>query len=35
VPDALRVHYPQLDAVATEPSKEPALFPMPLPETHG
>lgn len=29
VPETLRHHYPQLDAIATEPSKEPTLFPLP------
>lgn len=29
VPDSLRNHYPQLDAIATEPAKEPTLFPLP------
>jgi hypothetical protein len=28
VPETLRHHYPQLDAIATEPSKEPTLFPL-------
>jgi uncharacterized protein YecE (DUF72 family) len=31
VPDTLRSHYPQLDAIATEPAKEPTLFPLPPP----
>jgi uncharacterized protein YecE (DUF72 family) len=31
VPDTLRSHYPQLDAIASEPSKEPTLFPLPPP----
>ena len=29
VPEPLRSHYPQLDAIATEPAKEPTLFPLP------
>ncbi len=29
VPETLRHHYPQLDSIATEPSKEPTLFPLP------
>lgn len=29
VPDTLRTHYPQLDAIASEPAKEPTLFPLP------
>jgi uncharacterized protein YecE (DUF72 family) len=29
VPDSLRNHYPQLDAIASEPAKEPTLFPLP------
>src|SRR5271156_5782895 len=29
VPEPLRHHYPQLDSIATEPSKEPTLFPLP------
>ena len=29
VPDTLRAHYPQLDAIANEPSIEPTLFPLP------
>jgi uncharacterized protein YecE (DUF72 family) len=29
VPENLRHHYPQLDLIATEPSKEPTLFPLP------
>jgi len=29
VPDTLRSHYPQLDAIASEPAKEPTLFPLP------
>lgn len=29
VPDTLRSHYPQLDAIATEPAREPTLFPLP------
>lgn len=29
VPDTLRSHYPQLDAIAAEPAKEPTLFPIP------
>jgi uncharacterized protein YecE (DUF72 family) len=29
VPDTLRSHYPQLEAIADEPSKEPTLFPLP------
>lgn len=29
VPDSLRSHYPQLDAIASEPAKEPTLFPLP------
>lgn len=28
VPEPLRQHYPQLDAIASEPSKEPTLFPL-------
>jgi len=28
VPETLRHHYPQLDSIATEPSKEPTLFPL-------
>jgi uncharacterized protein YecE (DUF72 family) len=31
VPDTLRSHYPQLDAIATAPAKEPTLFPLPPP----
>jgi uncharacterized protein YecE (DUF72 family) len=31
VPDTLRNHYPQLDAIAAEPAKEPTLFPLPPP----
>jgi len=31
VPEALRNHYPQLDTIASEPSKEPTLFPLPPP----
>jgi hypothetical protein len=31
VPDTLRSHYPQLDAIASEPAKEPTLFPIPPP----
>ena len=29
VPEPLRSHYPQLDAIASEPPKEPTLFPLP------
>lgn len=29
VPDVLRSHFPQLDPIATEPAKEPTLFPIP------
>ncbi|MGC1636873.1 MAG: DUF72 domain-containing protein, partial [Candidatus Acidiferrales bacterium] len=29
VPDTLRSHYPQLELIADEPSKEPTLFPLP------
>ncbi|HTU34721.1 MAG TPA: DUF72 domain-containing protein [Candidatus Acidoferrum sp.] len=29
VPDTLRSHYPQLDAIASEPAREPTLFPLP------
>jgi len=29
VPETLRHHYPQLDSIATEPSREPTLFPLP------
>ena len=29
VPDTLRSHYPQLEAIANEPSSEPTLFPLP------
>lgn len=29
VPDTLRSHYPQLEAIADEPSKAPTLFPLP------
>ena len=29
VPDSLRNHYPQLDSIASEPAKEPTLFPLP------
>lgn len=29
VPDTLRSHYPQLNAIASEPAKEPTLFPLP------
>jgi uncharacterized protein YecE (DUF72 family) len=29
VPDTLRTHYPQLDAIASAPAKEPTLFPLP------
>ncbi len=29
VPDTLRSHYPQLDPIASEPTKEPTLFPLP------
>jgi len=29
VPDTLRAHYPQLDAIANQPSIEPTLFPLP------
>jgi uncharacterized protein YecE (DUF72 family) len=29
VPETLRHHYPQLEAIADEPSKEPTLFPIP------
>jgi uncharacterized protein YecE (DUF72 family) len=35
VPEPLRQHYPQLDAIATEPARQPTLFPVaPLPEPH-
>ncbi|MFZ3215082.1 MAG: DUF72 domain-containing protein [Candidatus Acidiferrales bacterium] len=29
VPEALRAHYPQLEAIASEPAAEPTLFPLP------
>lgn len=29
VPEPLRSHYPELDAIASEPAKEPTLFPLP------
>jgi uncharacterized protein YecE (DUF72 family) len=29
VPETLRAHYPQLNTIATEPAKEPTLFPLP------
>lgn len=29
VPETLRIHYPRLEAIANEPSKEPTLFPLP------
>ncbi len=29
VPETLRHHYPQLESIASEPSKEPTLFPLP------
>jgi len=29
VPETLRNHYPRLEAIANEPSKEPTLFPLP------
>lgn len=29
VPDSLRSHYPQLDSIASEPAREPTLFPLP------
>jgi uncharacterized protein YecE (DUF72 family) len=32
VPETLRHHYPQLDAIADEPAKEPMLFPLPPPD---
>jgi len=28
VPEPLRRHYPQLDSIASEPPKEPLLFPL-------
>lgn len=31
VPEPLRHHYPQLESIASEPSKEPTLFPIPPP----
>jgi len=31
VPEALRHHYPQLETIASEPSREPTLFPLPPP----
>jgi uncharacterized protein YecE (DUF72 family) len=31
VPEPLRQHYPQLEAIASEPAKEPTLFPLPPP----
>lgn len=31
VPDTLRSHYPQLDAIAAAPANEPTLFPLPPP----
>ena len=31
VPDTLRSHYPQLESIASEPAKEPTLFPLPPP----
>jgi uncharacterized protein YecE (DUF72 family) len=30
VPETLRHHYPRLEAIANEPSREPTLFPLPL-----
>jgi len=29
VPETLRQHYPELDAIASEPPREPTLFPIP------
>jgi uncharacterized protein YecE (DUF72 family) len=29
VPETLRIHYPQLEAIASEPAAEPTLFPLP------
>jgi hypothetical protein len=29
VPETLRRHYPELDAIASEPAREPTLFPNP------
>jgi uncharacterized protein YecE (DUF72 family) len=29
VPETLRIHYPQLEAIASEPATEPTLFPLP------
>jgi len=29
VPETLRIHYPQLDAIANQPAAEPTLFPLP------
>jgi uncharacterized protein YecE (DUF72 family) len=31
LPEPLRQHYPQLEAIASEPAKEPLLFPLPQP----
>jgi uncharacterized protein YecE (DUF72 family) len=31
VPEPLRQHYPQLDSIASEPAREPMLFPLPPP----
>ena len=31
VPEPLRQHYSQLDSIASEPPKEPLLFPLPPP----
>jgi uncharacterized protein YecE (DUF72 family) len=32
VPEPLRHHYPQLESIASEPQREPTLFPNPIPE---
>jgi uncharacterized protein YecE (DUF72 family) len=32
VPEPLRHHYPQLEAIASEPQREPTLFPEPIPD---
>ena len=29
VPETLRIHYPQLEAIANQPAVEPTLFPLP------
>jgi uncharacterized protein YecE (DUF72 family) len=31
LPEPLRQHYPQLESIASEPAKEPLLFPLPPP----